>query len=176
MTGLFEQGNGEDLSGEFGELRYYILSKLMWEPNGDVDRWMREFMAAYYGMAAQPIREYIDAMVKHVTEDDVHVRLFDDPLRGHMPEWMIELADKKFNEAEALADDEDVLERIRRSHMQVKYCKLYTMGMNPDTDPVKYAVECEKFIDEVKHFGFTRIREWQPLQVSFDNLRNRTFE
>jgi len=176
VTGLFEQGNGEDLSGEFGELRYYILSKLMWEPYGDVDRWAREFMAAYYGMGAQPIREYIDAMVKHVTEDDVHVRLFDDPLRGHMPEWMIELADKKFNEAEALADDEAVLERIRRSHMQVKYCRLYTMGMNPDTDPVKYAVECEKFIDEVKHFGFTRIREWQPLQVSFENLRNRTFE
>ena len=41
VVGLFEQGNGEDLSGEFGELRYYILSKLMWEPDGDVNRWMR---------------------------------------------------------------------------------------------------------------------------------------
>jgi len=171
VTGLFEQGNGEDLSGEFGELRYYILSKLMWEPNGDVDRWMREFMAAYYGMAAQPIREYIDAMIKHVTENEVHVRIYDDPDKGHMPDWMIELADKKFDEAEYLADDEDVLERVRKSRIQVKYCKLFNMTKNPDIDAVKYAIECEKFLSEVEHFGFTRIGEWKPNERTFKELR-----
>ena len=32
VAGLFEQGNGESVSGEFGELRAYVLSKLMWNP------------------------------------------------------------------------------------------------------------------------------------------------
>ena len=40
VTGLFEQGNAQSVSGEFGELRAYILSKLMWEPDGDVNSWM----------------------------------------------------------------------------------------------------------------------------------------
>ena len=172
VTGLFEQGNGEDLSGEFGELRYYILSKLMWEPDGDVDRWMREFMAAYYGMAAQPIREFIDALINHVTEHNVHVRLYDSPAQGHMPQWLIDLADAKFDEAEALADDAEVLERVRRSRMQVKYCKLFNMSLD---DPQR-AVACEEFIAEIKHFGFTRTREWQPLETSFENIRKGTFE
>ena len=167
VTGLYEQGNGEDLSGEFGELRYYLLSKLMWNPYGDVDRWMREFMAGYYGMGAQPIREYIDAMIKHVNEENVHVHIYDHPDHGHFPQWLIELADKKFDEAEALAENEDVLERIRKSRLQVKYCKLYNMDKH---DPA-YIVECEKFIADVKHFGFTRIREWMPLEESFEHLR-----
>ena len=176
VVGLFEQGNGEDLSGEFGELRYYILSKLMWEPYGDVDRWMREFTAAYYGMGAQPIREYIDAMSKYVTENNVHVRVYYAPDRGYFPQWLIDLADEKFDEAERLADNEDVLERIRRSRMQVKYAKLFNLGVAPDTDPVKYAVECEKFLAEVDHFGFTRIREGYPLSDTSEKIRNRNFE
>ena len=172
VTGIFEQGNGEDLSGEFGELRYYIQSKLLWEPDGDVDRWMREFMAAYYGMAAQPIREFIDALRNHVAEHDVHVRIYDAPDRGHMPQWLIDLADAKFDEAEALADDAEVLERVRRSRMQIKYCKLFNMSMD---DPQR-TVACEEFISEIKHFGFTRTREWQPLETSFENIRKGTFE
>ncbi len=171
VTGLFEQGNGEDLSGEFGELRYYILSKLMWEADGDVDRWMREFMAAYYGMAAQPIREFIDALKNHVTENNVHVRIYDAPDHGHMPQWLIDLADAKFDEAEALADDAEVLERVRRSRLQVKYCKLFNMALD---DPKRPAA-CEAFINEIKHFGFTRIREWNPLEDSFDSIRRGTF-
>ena len=167
VTGLFSQGNGEDLSGEFNELRYYIISKLMWEPYGDVDRWMREFMATYYGMGAQPLREYIDAMREHVLKENVHLRIYDHPDYGHFPSWLIEFADKKFDEAEALADNDVILERIRRSRIQVKYCKLYNMDRH---DPA-YPVECEKFIDEVNHFGFTRISEWFQIQDSFETLR-----
>ena len=172
VTGLFEQGNGEDLSGEFGELRYYILSKLMWEPDGDVDRWMREFMAAYYGMAAQPIREFIDALKNHVTENNVHVRIYDAPDHGHMPQWLIDLADAKFDEAEALADDDEVLERVRKSRMQIKYCKLFNMSMD---DPQR-VIACEEFIADVKHFGFTRIREWKPIEKSFEEIRQGIFK
>ena len=175
VTGLFEQGNGEDLSGEFNELRYYILSKLMWEPDGDVDRWMREFMSAYYGMGAQPLREYIDAMAKHVVDENIHVHIYNRPDHGHFPPWLVELADKKFDEAERLADSDEILERIRRSRIQVKYCKLFNLAQDPETDPVKYAVECEKFIDEIKHFGFTRIREGYDLEGDFENIRNKIY-
>ena len=171
VTGLFEQGNGEDLSGEFGELRYYILSKLMWEPKGDVNRWTSEFMQAYYGMAAQPLREFIEALKAHVKDHNVHVSIYDNPDKGHMPAEMIAMADKKFDEAERLADDGDVLERVRRSRMQIRYCKLFNMSMD---DPQR-AFVCEEFIRDIKHFGFTRIREWKPIDVSIDEIRRGIF-
>ncbi|MBQ4047626.1 MAG: DUF4838 domain-containing protein [Clostridia bacterium] len=175
VVGLFEQGNGEDLSGEFNELRYYILSKLMWEPYGDVDRWMREFMIGYYGMGAQPLREYIDALKEHVVKENIHVHISEAVDNGHLPEWLLDLADAKFDEAERLADNEEVLERIRRSRMQVKYCRLFYMARNPEIDDTTYAVACEKFLADVEHFGFVRIREGYLLEDSAEKIRSRIF-
>ncbi|MBR4941716.1 MAG: DUF4838 domain-containing protein [Clostridia bacterium] len=175
VVGLFEQGNGEDLSGEFNELRYYIISKLMWEPDGDVDRWMREFMIGYYGMGAQPLREYIDALREHVEKENVHVHISNHPAHGHLPSWLLDLADAKFDEAERLAENEEILERIRRSRMQIKYCRLFNLANDPDVDDVKYAVECEKFLADVNHFGFARIREGYLLEDTSEKIRNRDF-
>ena len=107
-----------------------------------------------------------------MTEHNVHVRLYDSPAQGHMPQWLIDLADAKFDEAEALADDAEVLERVRRSRMQIKYCKLFNMSLD---DPQR-AAACEAFFQEVRHFGFTRIREWKPLEMSFEEIRKGIFQ
>ena len=32
VIGMFEQGNGQSYSAEFGELRAYLISKLLWDP------------------------------------------------------------------------------------------------------------------------------------------------
>jgi hypothetical protein len=56
--------------------------------------------------------------------------------------------------------------------MQVEYCKLYNM----EKGTTEYAIAAEKFIDKLKHFGFTRVREWQPIEVSYESIRKGTFE
>ena len=48
VTGIFEQGN-PNKGGEFGELRAYLLSKLLWNPKADVNALMDGFLQAYYG-------------------------------------------------------------------------------------------------------------------------------
>ena len=45
--------------GEFHELRVYLLLKLMWDPDTDVERHMREFCAAYYGAAADDVLAFL---------------------------------------------------------------------------------------------------------------------
>jgi hypothetical protein len=79
------------------------------------------------------------------------------------------------DEAERLADSEEVLERIRRSRMQVKYCRLYYMARNTEIDDATYAVACEKFLADVDHFGFVRIREGYTLEDSQQKIRAREF-
>ena len=156
VVGLFEQGNAESPSGEFGELRSYLISKLMWEPDGDVDLWMDEFMTGYYGMAAAPLKEYIGILHDHVAKENIHMGIYELPNKGHIPPWLVEEADRLFDEAEALCEDVEVLQRVRRSRLQIRYVKLYRMDMS---DPTREQV-VDRFIRDVKAFGLKHVREY----------------
>lgn len=48
VTGIFEQGNREP-DGEFGALRAYLLAKLLWNPEEDVQALTDGFLEHYYG-------------------------------------------------------------------------------------------------------------------------------
>ena len=61
--GMFPQGNRNSTSGEFGELRAYLLAKLMMNPYMTEEEYyamMDEFLQAYYGEGWAYIRMYID--------------------------------------------------------------------------------------------------------------------
>ncbi len=63
VTGVFAQGNEQSLSAEFGELRAYLLSKLLWNPymsDSEYFGHMDEFLKGYYGAGWKRIRNYID--------------------------------------------------------------------------------------------------------------------
>ena len=63
VVSMFPQGNSQGRSGEFGELRSYLLAQLMWNPymsEEEYNRHMNEFLAAYYGEGWKFVREYID--------------------------------------------------------------------------------------------------------------------
>lgn len=82
VIGMFEQGNYHSLSGEFGELRGYLLAKLLWNPDmteAEYDAHMDEFLRDYYGAGWQYIREYIDVTSKKAAER--HLFIYDTPNR-----------------------------------------------------------------------------------------------
>ena len=67
VVGVFDNGCGEvSVAGEFHELRVYLLLKLMWDPDADVERHIREFCAAYYGAAADDVIEFINCFEANV--------------------------------------------------------------------------------------------------------------
>ena len=71
VMGLFMQGNQVCLSGEFGELRAYLISKLLWDPDMTKDEYythMDEFLEGYYGPGWEHIRAYIDEICNRVNE------------------------------------------------------------------------------------------------------------
>jgi len=165
VTGLFEQGNGESISGEFGELRGYLLSKLMWEPNGDMNQWMNDFLVGYYGQGASAIRAYIDMLEKHVTENKVHVGIYNHP-EVYLTDELLEKAQVLWDRAQLAEGDGPAKERIARSRMQLRYVQLRRMRNNPDR-----AKLVEEFIQDVQKFGITRIAEFRPLEISYSVLR-----
>jgi len=166
VTGLFEQGNAQSVSGEFGELRAYVISKLMWNPDLDVEQAMDEFMTGYYGVAAAPIRKYIRLLTDHLVKDHVHMGIYDDPT-WYITDEALEQGQLLWDEAESLASDEEELTRIRKSRLQLRYCQIQRM---PLEDPARAGLIDQLEKDVVAH-GLTYIRESRSLEFSFEALR-----
>ena len=60
VVAIFDNGCGDHVvPGELHELRTYLICKLLWNPDTDVDRHIREFCDAYYGAAADDVIEFI---------------------------------------------------------------------------------------------------------------------
>lgn len=71
VKGMTAQGNFQDRSGEFGELRAYLLSKLMWNPYIDENAVIYDFMQGYYGDGWRSVLRYIDEF--HDAAQDHHL-------------------------------------------------------------------------------------------------------
>ncbi len=57
----FQQANSE-VGHEFAELKTYLISKLLWDIEVDMDEVVNDFLKGYYGEASAYIRKYIDTL------------------------------------------------------------------------------------------------------------------
>ena len=122
--GIFEQGNQQEhKNGEFGELRAYLLAKLLWNPNADIDSHMDDFLEGYYGKGWKNIREYIDYITEKAAKNHFGIYSEPDIIINLSPEE-IKKCDNLWDEAETKAKDEDELNRIKRSRLQLEFYKL----------------------------------------------------
>lgn len=66
VVSIFDHGCGDLIEpGEFHELRTYLILKLLWDPDTDIARHMREFCEAYYGEAAGDVIDFINYFEKN---------------------------------------------------------------------------------------------------------------
>jgi hypothetical protein len=67
VISIFDNGCGEDMvAGEFHDLKTYLVLKLLWNPDTDIDRHISEFCNAYYGEAGKDVVEFIKKFEKSV--------------------------------------------------------------------------------------------------------------
>ncbi len=120
--GIMEQGAYQSRGGEFAELRAYVIAKLLWDPEADVDAIVDDFMYGYYGRSGQYIRAYFDLLHNSLTPDThIHLGLRpDDPL---FTDALIHEADTLFDRAEAVADNADYLARVELARLPLLYLK-----------------------------------------------------
>jgi hypothetical protein len=121
VKGVFEEGTEVTRGGEFAELRSWMLARLMWNPEQDDRALIEEFVHGYYGKAAPCILDYID-MIHDICEQSNYRLgyLVGDPQPFVTCETMTR-AEALFQQAEAaVADQPDVLNRVRRAHLSVQ--------------------------------------------------------
>ena len=87
--------------GEFGHLRAYLISKLMWDPEANPDAIIEDFLMGYYGKAAPFVNQYIEKMRLSLLNDNFRLNIFGDP-RDSVKNY---LASERMNEYNDLFDN-----------------------------------------------------------------------
>lgn len=127
VNAMFEQGNRE-VGGEFAELRSYLVSKLMWNPNANADTLMNDFLRGFYGAAAKPIRTYIDEMRDALLRSEKPLRIFGTPneaAASYLTPQLMERYHQLFDQAEAAVKHDPVIhERVRIARQPLVYATL----------------------------------------------------
>lgn len=162
VRGIFEEGNnapGE--SGEFDQLRQYLLAKLLWNPNADQELIIDEFMAGYYGMAAPLMRRWLELYNGRITPD-IHMGIYDKPDAAYLDDELLDEGDRLFDAAEALAENNEILARVRTARLSIRFVRISRLAADvPGRDEM-----IRGFFRDVRAAGITQIKEWTPVDVS----------
>lgn len=163
VKGIFEQGSyAEGGGGEFAEVRGYLIAKLLWNSDIDVSATISEFMKAYYGPAADPLITYIEALHNKVEEENIHVGIYDPPINAYLTDEMLALANACFDEAERLALDPVIAERVHRARLPIRYVELSIMPVHVPNRKAKIAV----LFGDMEKAGIQEIWESRSLEKS----------
>lgn len=168
VVGLYEEGNYymDQCDGEFGELRAYLLSKLMQNPYLDYDKCMNEFLEAYYGKGYIHIRQFIDMTIEKAVPENGHLKIY-----HSMGETLgfdendIAKADELWEKAKNEAETEEQLKNIKRSEICWRYWKGFNTFDKNETD---------KLIADIKALGTTMVHEMDtegPDKLEFYNIK-----
>ncbi len=172
VTGIFEEDTYTTLCGEFNSLDGYMQAKFLWNPDYDPEVAMNEFLAAVYGKAAGPIRQYLDLLRDKVVKENIHLRIWEGPNAAHLTDELLEAGDRLWDQAEAaVADDPATLGRVQVARLSLDWellerTRRATTGpyafragkYQADVEP-RYARRVERFFSTAEKNGLTALRE-----------------
>lgn len=174
VVGIFLEGDGSR-GGENAELRSYVMARLLWNPNIDMDVTVNEFMAAYYGKAARAMRACFDLQHRQVRlpphGKGNHMWIFNNPGAPYLSADFLAPATKLLDEAEAAASDEATRKRAQKARLSIDYVKMIHAKAFVVRDGV-YAPEnldqlkenFHKVLDGARAFGIPALHEGGTLE------------
>lgn len=171
VVGVYEEGNYymDQCDGEFGELRSYLLSKLMQNPYLNYNRTMDGFLKAYYGKGWENIRQFIDLTTNKAAKDNAHLKIY------HTMGQTLAFSDEDIANADTLwenaknaAETEEQLNNIKRSEISWRYWKAFNCYNKEAND---------QLIADLKAMGITMVCEGDtrgPDGLVFEDVKATT--
>ena len=165
VESVFEQGMYQDgESGEWGELRAYVLAKLMWNPDENVDKLIDNFIKAYYGPGAEGVRIYFDLLHKRALEQDIHFGpafVCGDMFKNLFSDSDLDSLDKAFEDAiSACPEGSKELTHVLRTQISYRFYKM-------DCGRAEFAADKEaaekQFYADCHNLGVTRFNEGENI-------------
>ena len=179
-TMLFEQVNGGRQRGtDFGELRAYMLAKLMWNPYLNTDSLMKTFLNGYYGAAGPILYRYLQIQQGALLSSDIPLWIYDSPIShktGMLNDRLIKVYDALFDEAEkAVAGNEELLGRVQTARLPLRYSKLEIARTRQGGDAQAIRHDLEIFRQHAERYGITSLNERNNLATDYCALYAKRF-
>ena len=172
LEGAYAPGGG----GENAELRSYMMARLLWNPSLDAGREVNDFLEAYYGQAAGPMRAYFDLAHQQVRPSPAgrgkHLWIYVNPLSPHINREFLDRAAELFRKAGAAADTDAVRRRVARARLSIDYVELIRSKAflargdvyAPDNlDGLKSRFQ--EFMKRTREFGIQQLHEGRALKL-----------
>lgn len=161
VKGVFVEGNYyiDDCDTEFGELRAYMISRLLRDPYCDIDQVMEEFCKDYYGPGGTYIKKFVDAMCEDATKK--HLSIYSQMASTcSITESQAEVLDGYWTQAENLATTDTQRAHLRRSKLSWRVVK-DSLRLREFKGTLKEtADERQQFYDDIMELGITTIGEF----------------
>jgi hypothetical protein len=120
VRGVFEEGAYQTYGAEMAEMRAWVLAQLLWNPGQDDRALIREFLDGYYGAAGKPLERYLELMEK--ASESFNLTIGTRPDASFLHFETLAKAESLWQEAEAaVAQNDDLLARVRQGHLAVQY-------------------------------------------------------
>ena len=169
--GVFMQANGNGLTGEFSDLRNYLISHLIWNPHLDAETLLNEFVNLHYETAAPVILEYITFLHDNVEAKGLHPRCFPTPEDVGLDAESSQTIFDYFQRALALADKPEIQARVEKASIAAYKAMLVAGG---DTEPQKRRVVLiDEYIALCERYNMSHAAETQAAEAYFEELRNQ---
>lgn len=172
VKGIFEQDTYDSPHSEMAALGGYLTAKFLWNPQYDEDTAINEFLAAYYGGAARPIRRYLDLIHDYAQQNNTHLVIWAQPNSPHLTDAMLLQADTLWQEAEqAVSSAPEELKRVKLGRMSVDFAiveRARAQGAKKGAGAPAIVELARKrfqpYTDTLASSGLTRLREGQPFK------------
>ncbi|MEI6047414.1 MAG: DUF4838 domain-containing protein [Bacteroidota bacterium] len=149
--------------GDFSELRSYLVAKLLWDVNCNVDSVIQSFLNGYYGKAAPFIYQYIKIQEGALLGSNIPLWIYDTPIThktGMLNSKLIKKYRQLFDDAEkAVGSDSLLLKRVWQQRLSIQFAELEIArtGIMDDVERIKKEVSL--FRDRAYLLGVTTLNE-----------------
>ena len=135
---MFEQGTGPNNVSSWMDIRCYMIAKLLWDPNTDIDAVMDDFYQGYYGDAGKYVKEIVDTMTHAVVDGGKRLDIYGypvDAVETYLQPNLMQQYDSLMTQAYAVADSA-VCERLRFFQLSLDFARveLEAAGLMPTTE------------------------------------------
>ena len=158
----FSQISGSK-GGDFSELRSYVVAKLLWNVNYDVDSLIQSFLNGYYGKAGPYLYQYMKIQEGALLGSNIPLWIYDTPIThktGMLNANMIKRYRELFDAAEkAVASDSVLLKRVWQQRLSVQFAELEISRTGVLNDADKIREELTLFRNRARALNVTTLNE-----------------
>jgi len=174
VVGLFEQGDGYNTDAVFGNMKIWVISHLMWNPDLDQRRLMKEFANGYYGPAAPYLLKYLDLTSDAIDRSKEFLGCFNGVNMSYMTQKDMDGANDLFDSAEkSVRNNPALLHRVKLERMALDYMWIqqifYDRSRVGEARGIGMNAICNDFIKQAPLTGNDYIHEAATMTKEYYN-------